>query len=88
MTQPFQPPPRGGIAGLALLFCAVAGGTGLAFDFVLNSGGGQTLIAAPGGRAAIGAGVAVFVTLAAYALRRLLGRRPQQAEGSDARHSA
>lgn len=80
MTQPFQPPQRGGIAGLALLFCVAGGGAGLAFDFVLNSGGAQTLIAAPGGRAVIGAGVAAVLTLAAHVLRRTLGRAPQEGE--------
>jgi hypothetical protein len=89
MTQSFQPQPRGGLAGMALLFCAVAGGVGLAFDFALNGGGGHTLVAAPGGRALIGAGAALVLVLGAHVLRRLLGRPPGSGEGrGDAEHSA
>lgn len=85
MKPSFQPPQRGGIAGLALLFCAAAGGAGLAFDFLLNGGvAPRMLVSAPGGRALIGLGVALVLVLAAHVLRRLLGRALYRVEKRDA----
>jgi hypothetical protein len=68
-------PPRGGVAGLWLLFCAVAGGAGLAFDVVLHPGRGFWIGAEPGARAAIGALVAVFAIASAHLVRLVLSRR-------------
>lgn len=74
MTDDLQPP-RGGAAGLWLLFCAVGGGAGLAFDLILNPGRGFWLGAEPGARAVIGAAVALFAAAAAYIIRAVLARR-------------
>jgi hypothetical protein len=82
MTQSFQPEPRGGIAGVALLFCVAAGGAGLAFDFVLNGASAPTLVTMAGSRALIGVGVAVCLVLGVHVLRRLFGR-PLRDEGGD-----
>jgi len=79
MTKPISPS-RGGIAGLLLLFCVAGGGAGLAFDFASNSDRGFWLLEAPGMRAAIGAGVAVIMVLAAHLLRLSLGRRVHEEE--------
>ena len=72
MTDDLQPP-RGGAAGLWLLFCAVGGGAGLAFDLVLHPGRGFWLGAEPGARAVIGATVALFAVAAAVTFYPLIG---------------
>lgn len=69
-----HPPQRGGIAGLAFLFCATALGGGLAFDFI-NHAHGFWIGAEPGGRALIGAAAVLFVALAARVLQLILSRR-------------
>lgn len=68
-----QPPQRGGVAGLAFLFCATALGAGLAFDFMTHEHG-FWVGAEPGGRALIGAAAVVFVVLAARVLQFVLSR--------------
>ena len=74
MTDDLQPP-RGGAAGLWLLFCAVGGGAGLAFDLILNPGRGFWLGAEPGARAMIGVAVALFTIAAGHIVRAVLSRR-------------
>ncbi|MGE0741091.1 MAG: hypothetical protein AB7O98_07090 [Hyphomonadaceae bacterium] len=76
-------PPRGGIAALWVLFCAVALVAGVAFDFMLDSGGDFWIGAQPGGGAALGAGAAVFVIAAARIARWVLTQspKPRDAEG-------
>lgn len=74
-------PPRGGIAGLVLLFCATAVVAGLAFDFLSGQSGGFWLGARPGGAAAIGGAVAIFCIGAALIARLALGR--DDTKGSD-----
>jgi hypothetical protein len=81
-------PPRGGIAGLWLLFCAVAGGVGLAFDLGLNRASNFWIGAEPGGAAALGLAAAAFVVIAARLARLVLARRPTQHRGGDADHHA
>jgi len=68
-----EPQPRGGIAGLVVLFCLTAGAAGLAFDFTGDTSG-FWLGARPGGGAAIGAAAAIFCVAAAQLARLLLGR--------------
>jgi hypothetical protein len=68
-----EPPPRGGIAGLVVLFCFTAAVIGLGFDLT-GDRSGFWLGARPGGAAAIGAAAAVFCVAAAQLARILLGR--------------
>lgn len=84
MIKPAPPQPRG-IAGLALLFCAVALIAGVLLDFALGEGPRFGVIAQPGGRAALGVGVAASGVLIAHALRWVLGRkRRDESGGGDA----
>lgn len=69
------PSPRGGIAGLVLLFCVAAGVAGLVFDFSLLRGASAWIAAQPGARAVLGAGVALLMIAAAFLLRLILARR-------------
>jgi len=58
-----------------LLFCATAGGLGLAFDLLRDAPGGFWLLAEPGGRALLGAGAVTAIVLIAHGARWLLVRR-------------
>lgn len=63
------PPPRGGVAGLALLFCVTAGAAGAAFDFGARGPGGFWIGDVPGAAAVIGAvGAVLCVIMARLAL--------------------
>lgn len=75
---------RGGVAGIALLFCLCAGGAGLAFDFVSAAPGTLWVLSEPGGRAALGAGAVTALVLIAHAARWLLARRAGEKGGRDA----
>lgn len=79
MSTP-QPPQRGGIAGMVLLFCAVGGGAGLAFD-LLNPAHGFWVGAEPGGRALIGVAAVVFAAVAARVVQIVLSRREEKGAG-------
>ncbi|HYD89163.1 MAG TPA: hypothetical protein VEA80_16920 [Vitreimonas sp.] len=69
------PPPRGGVAGLALLFCLTALGVGLAFDFSARAPGGFWIGAQPGASAIIGAGAAIACALVARLAHLVFGKR-------------
>jgi hypothetical protein len=75
-----DPPPRGGIAGLVLLFCFTAVVAGLGFDFA-GDRYGFWLGARPGGAAALGAAAAAFCVVAAQVARLLLGRGEAKGSG-------
>ncbi|MDZ4690861.1 hypothetical protein [Terricaulis sp.] len=75
------PPPRGGIAGLAILLCFTAAAAGVAFDFMSRGPGGFWVGAQPGAAAAIGFGAALFAVIAARLAQFLFGARGK--EGSD-----
>lgn len=77
MIKPMPPSGRGGIAGVAFVFCCAVGGAGLGVDVLIYDGGGVWLFDEPGGRAALGAGAPLVLALAAHALRRLVGRLPR-----------
>jgi hypothetical protein len=77
MIKPAPPKPRG-IAALMLLFCIVALIVGLGFDFLVGAGGRFSPIAQPGGRAALGVGVAAGIVAVAHVMRMLLGRKPRE----------
>ena len=81
------PPPRGGIAGLVLLFCFSAALAGLAFDFSVRSPSGLWIGQQPGGAAAIGAAAAVFCVAAGHIARLLLGRGPAKGRGDADPHA-
>ncbi|HRP11055.1 MAG TPA: hypothetical protein PLK37_08485 [Terricaulis sp.] len=83
MTRKPLPSPRGGVAGLALLFCATAGGAGLAFDLLGDAPAGFWLLADPGGRAMLGAGAVTILVLIAHGARWLLARRAGEKGGRD-----
>lgn len=75
------PPPRGGITGLAILFCFTAAAAGLALDFATRAPGGFWVGAQPGAAAAIGFGAALFVVIAARLAQFLFVSRSR--EGRD-----
>ncbi len=83
--SPTPKPQGGGAAAMLFLFCIAGGGAGLAFDLALNPDRGFWFGAQPGARAVIGAAAAVFVVLAGYAARLLLGRRDAKG-GGDGSH--
>jgi len=66
--------PRGGIAGLWLLFCAVAAAGGAALDFALTDAPAFWIGAQPGGAAALGVVAAVVVVIFARIGRWTLSR--------------
>lgn len=80
MTDEADMRPRHGAAGIWVLFCAVGGGAGLAFDLVLNTGRGFWAGDEPGAYAAIGAVVALFVIGAGYLARVALVQRKSDAK--------
>lgn len=84
MTRKPLPTSRGGVAGVALLLCATAGGVGFAFDLFNASGASIWFFTDPGGRAALGAGAVTAVVLIAHAARWLLARGPGDKGGRDA----
>lgn len=69
---------RGGVAGVALLFCVSAGVAGLAFDFFGEARSTFWLLADPGGRALLGVGAVTAIVLVAHAARWLLARRAEK----------
>lgn len=69
------PPPKGGVAGLALLFCVTAAGAGAAFDFTMRGPGGFWLGDVPGAAAVIGAGAALVCVIAMRAALFLFARK-------------
>ncbi|WP_395645347.1 hypothetical protein [Terricaulis sp.] len=79
-----QTPQKGGVAGMMLLFCATAGGGGLAFDLTTRAHG-FWIGAEPGARALIGVAAALFVAVAARAVQIVLSRREEKGAG-DGRH--
>jgi len=80
MSKPALSPSRGGIAGMALLFCIAAGGAGLGFDFAANSGPSFWVLESPGARGVLGAGLAAILVVGAHLLRLLLGRKASERE--------
>lgn len=78
-----EPRLRSGMTGLLILFSAALLAAGLGFDFGAQARRAFWIGAAPGGAAAIGVGAALFVVLAAQALRWALQRRARQ-ENDDA----
>jgi hypothetical protein len=79
MIKP-APPQSRGIAGV-LFVCLLAVATaGLLIDMLVVRGPRFSVLADPGMRAVLGAGVAGLAALTAFALRWLLGR-PAQDEG-------
>lgn len=72
------PSPRGGIAGVLLLFCVAAGAAGFAFDLAVRQEPSVWLAAQPGARAAIGGAMAVLAVAASHLLRFLFVRRTRE----------
>lgn len=88
MSARYQPSPRGGVAGVALLFCIAFGGAGLAVDYLLDEGP-RWLLTRPGARALLGVAVVLVLLACAYVLRWALGRPAWKTkEERDARDSA
>lgn len=86
MTRKPLPSRRGGVAGVALLFCVSVGGAGVAFDVLRDAPSAFWFLAEPGGRAALGAGAVAAIVLIAHAARWLLARARHGEEGGrDAR---
>ncbi len=73
-----KPTPRG-IAGPWFVICLAALGAGLAFEFAVPGQPAFWIGAQAGASAAIGAGAAVFVVIAALLARALLARRGDNA---------
>ncbi|MEZ6024249.1 MAG: hypothetical protein R3C16_12750 [Hyphomonadaceae bacterium] len=90
MTRTPPPTRAKGVSGLVFLFCATAGGLGLAFDLTRNDLSSWWLGAEPGAAAVIGLGAATLAVLAGHALRFLLRRRGRNetTEERDAGHHA
>jgi len=84
MTRKPLPPPRGGVAGLVLLFCVSAGGAALAFDLLRDAPSSFWMLADPGGRALLGAGAVTILVLIAHGARWLLARRAGEKGEGDA----
>ena len=82
-----QAPPRGGIAGLTLLFCVTAAAAGLAFDFGVGEASGFWIGARPGGAAVIGGAAAAFCVAAAQIAQRALGRSEANRSGNADPHA-
>lgn len=82
MTRPLPPRP-GGVASLALLFCAAAGGAGLALDYFNAPSGPLWLATQSGGRALLGVVVAGVLAASAYAVRFVLARRKGERDADD-----
>lgn len=76
MIKPAPPQPTG-VAGLLLLFCVVATAVGAGADALLG-GSRFSVVSEPGGRAALGVGVAAGAVLIAHAMRWALGRREDE----------
>lgn len=76
--------PRGGIAGVWLLFCIAAGAAGLGFSFLSRGQSDFWIGAQPGGGAALGASAAVFVLIAVRLARVVLRARGDKGGGDGA----
>lgn len=74
MTSPHSP--RGGAAGMLILFSLAIGVVGMGFDFGASRTRAFWVGAEPGARALIAVGAIVLVILAAHVLRLTLARRP------------
>lgn len=75
------PPPKGGVAGVVLLFCFTAAAVGLGFDLMVRSPGGFWVGAQPGAAAVIGAGAAALCVIAGRLAQILFGKRGGDAGG-------
>ena len=82
-----QPPPRGGVAGLVLLFCFTAAVAGIGFDFAARDPSNFWIGARPNGAAAIGAAAAVFFVVAGHIARLVLGRGDTEGSGDADPHA-
>ncbi|HWA00134.1 MAG TPA: hypothetical protein VG841_07440 [Caulobacterales bacterium] len=76
MSEPAKKHRRGALAGW-LFVCAIAAGAAMALD-VAAARPAPWIAASPLGRAAIGAGAAIGVVLAAWLMRLALARRAMQ----------
>ncbi len=82
MTNP--PPPRGGAAGMLILFSLAIGVVGMGFDFGANRTRAFWVGAEPGARALIGVVAIALMIIAAHLLRLTLARGPPlKGEGGD-----
>ncbi len=87
MIKP-APPKSRGIAGVLFVFLLGVATAGLAIDLLmLTPATADSVFAAPGGRAALGAAVAIGAVIITYALRWAMGR-PVKGEGARARDHA
>jgi len=78
------PNPRGGIAGVWLVFSIAGAAAGLGLSILSRGPSEFWLGAEPGGGAAIGAGAAVFALLAARVARLALRARDPKGGGDGA----
>lgn len=81
MIKP-APPPKRGIAGMLLLFSAVALIAGVGFEFLIDAPPRFSIAAQPGGRAVLGVGVVAVLVLLAHLMRAVLTVR--ESGGGDA----
>ena len=81
MTNPNLP--RGGAAGMLILFSLALGAAGVAFDFGANRTRAFWVGAEPGARALIGFAAIIMVIVAAHVLRLILARGPGKGERRD-----
>jgi len=79
-------PPRGGIAGLLLVFCVAAFLAGLGFDIGANARSGFWIASEPGAAAAFGVAAVVFAAIAARGMRIVLGRRREEGDSDVGGH--
>lgn len=81
MTKRYDPPARGGVAGMALLFSVAVGAVGLLVDFMTDPAGSRWLLTQPGARAALGVAVALALLACVHVVTALLGRRADDGGG-------
>lgn len=85
MIKP-APPKSRGIAGVLFVFLLGVATAGLLIDLlVLTPARGASVFAAPGGRAALGAAVAVSAVIVTFVLRWAMGRPFKGEEGARVR---
>lgn len=87
MIKPAPPKSRGAAGVLFVCLLAVAT-AGLLIDVLVLRGSRASILTAPGGRALLGAAVAVGAVLLAFALRFTLGRPIKEDGGAGARDHA